>query len=179
MRFSVPDRTTSYPVLFLVTLAAVGSVLLGSCSRPPADDASAARAGIVAADRDFMTAFTARDAAAMSLVYTEDALLLPPNADPVQGREAIAKFWESMLLLPVKELRLELIDVHGTGDMVTSEGRYTLLDDKDHPVEVGKYLVVWRKTAQGWRMYRDLWNADAPAAASPADTLGAPPAATS
>ncbi|HEU4332943.1 MAG TPA: SgcJ/EcaC family oxidoreductase [Candidatus Eisenbacteria bacterium] len=178
MRFSVPERTTSYPVLFLVTLAAVGSVLLGSCSRPPADDASAARAGIVAADRDFMAAFTARDAAAMALVYTEDATLYPPNVDAVQGREAIAKFWESMLLLPVKELRLELVDVHGTGDTVTSEGRYTLLDDQDRTVEAGQYLVVWKKTAQGWRMYRDLWNADAPAAASPADTLGAPPGTT-
>ncbi|HSQ61419.1 MAG TPA: DUF4440 domain-containing protein [Acidobacteriota bacterium] len=178
MRFSVSERTTSYPVLFLVTLAAVGSVLLGSCSRPPADDASAAQAGIVATDRDFTAAFAARDAAAMSLAYTEDATLLPPSADPVQGREAIAKFWDSLLLLPVKELKLELADVHGTGDVVTAEGRYTLLDDKDHPVEVGKYLVVWKKTAQGWRMYRDIWNADAPAAASPADTLGAPQGAT-
>jgi uncharacterized protein (TIGR02246 family) len=173
MRFSVPGRTASHPILFLVALAAVGTVLLGSCSRPPVEDPAAIRAGIVATDREFMTAFAARDAAALGRLYTEDAAVLPPNAEPVPGREAITKFWDTLLILPVKEARLEVVDVYGTGDVVTSEGRYALLDDQDHPVDAGKYLVVWKKTEQGWRIYRDLWNSDTPASAAPSDTTAA------
>jgi len=171
MRFSIPDRPGSSPLLFAATIVAVAGVLLGSCARPPAEDPAALRAGIVAAQREFVAAFAAKDAASMALLYTEDAAVLPPNADPALGREAIGNFWESLLILPLREFRQELIDVHGAGDVVTAEGRYSLIDEKDHAVEVGKYLTVWKKTPQGWRIYRDIWNADAPASASPADTV--------
>jgi uncharacterized protein (TIGR02246 family) len=170
MRFSIPDRRGTFPLLFPAAVVALGAVLVGSCARPPAEDPAATRAGIVATDRAFTAAFAARDAQAIALLYTEDAVVMPPNAESVTGREAIGNFWASFLLLPVKEVRLELADIHGAGDTVTSEGRFTLLDDQDRPVDGGKYLVVWKKTPQGWRMYRDIWNADAPAAASPADT---------
>jgi uncharacterized protein (TIGR02246 family) len=175
MRFSIPERPGSSPLLFAATLAAIGTVLLGSCSQPPVEDPAAVRAGIVAVDREFAAAFAAKDAQAIALLYTEDAAVLPPNADAATGREAIAKFWASLLILPLREVRLELVDIHGSGDTVTSEGRYTLFDEQGRPVEVGKYLVVWRETAQGWRMHRDLWNADGPAAASPADTTAVAP----
>jgi len=171
MRFSIPERPGSSPLLFAATMVAVAGVLLGSCSRPPAEDPASLRAGIVAAQREFVAAFAGKDAATMALLYTEDAAVLPPNADPALGREAITKFWESLMILPLRELRQELVDIHGSGETVTAEGRYSLIDERDHAVEVGKYLTVWRKTPQGWRIHRDLWNADAPASASPADTV--------
>ena len=38
----------------------------------------------------------------------------------------------------------------------------------------GKFVEVWRRTPEGWQMYRDIWNSDAPMPAPPP----APPATT-
>jgi ketosteroid isomerase-like protein len=170
MRFSIPDRTGSSPLLFVATMVAVGVVLVGSCARPPSEDPAALRAGVVEAEREFVAAFAAKDAQALGLLFTEEAALLPPNAEPVLGREAITKYWASLLILPLTEIRLELVDLYGSGETVTGEGRYALIGEQEHQVEVGKSLIVWKKTAQGWRIHRDLWNADAPATAAPGDT---------
>jgi len=32
----------------------------------------------------------------------------------------------------------------------------------------GKYIVVWRHDADGWRLYRDMWSSDSPHRAAPA-----------
>ncbi|HET9950652.1 MAG TPA: SgcJ/EcaC family oxidoreductase [Candidatus Eisenbacteria bacterium] len=175
MRFSFPGRPSAFPVAFLLALSAMILVFAGSCARPPQSDPAAARAGIEAANRDFSKGVAAHDAKALALLYTEDAKLLPPNAPPVLGRDAIAKFWESLLELPIQSLALETVEVHGTGDEVTEEGRYSLIGANGETVEVGKTLVVWRKTDAGWRLYRDMWSSDAPATApATADTTAVP-----
>ena len=175
MRFSFPGRSSAFPVAFLLALSAMLLVFAGSCARPPQDDPAAARAGIESANREFSKGVAAHDAKAVALLYTEDAKLLPPNAPPVVGRDAITKFWESVLALPIESVAIETIDLHGGGDEVTEEGRYTLLGSKGETVEAGKTLVIWRKTDAGWRLYRDMWSSDAPAnAPAAADTTTAP-----
>jgi len=175
MRFSLPGRISVFPVPFLLALFAMMLVFAGSCSRPPQGDPAAARAGIDSMNQGFMKALAAHDAKALSLLYTDDAKLLPPNTEPVLGRDAIAKYWESLLELPIQSIQLETVDVHGAGDDVTEEGRYTLLGSKGETIEVGKYLVVWRKTDAGWRFYRDMWSSNAPASApAGADSSAAP-----
>jgi uncharacterized protein (TIGR02246 family) len=165
MRFSLPGRSSAFPVAFLLALLATLLVFAGSCSRPPRGDATAARAGIDSTNQEFTKALAGHDAKALSLLYTEDAKLLPPNAEPVLGRDAIAKFWESVLELPIQSIALETIDVYGAGDEVMEEGRYTLFGSKGETIETGKSLVVWRKTESGWRLYRDMWSSNAPAIA--------------
>ena len=175
MRFSFPGRSSGFPVVFLLALFAMVLVFAGSCARPPGSDPAAARAGIESANREFSKGVAAHDAKTLALLYTEDAKLLPPNGPPVLGRDAIETFWGGFLELPIASLALETIDVHGDGDVVTEEGRYTLLDAQGGTVEAGKTLVVWRKTDAGWRLHRDMWSSDAPATApASADTSAAP-----
>src|SRR5215510_1551513 len=40
--------------------------------------------------------FNQNDAAAVAALYTEDAVLLPPETDPVYGREAIEKYFADL-----------------------------------------------------------------------------------
>ena len=35
------------------------------------------------------------------------------------------------------------------------------------PPVSGKYLEVWHRTAEGWRLHRDIWNLDAAEAHEP------------
>ncbi|MEK7316860.1 MAG: SgcJ/EcaC family oxidoreductase [Candidatus Eisenbacteria bacterium] len=176
MRFSFPGRTSAFPFVFLVALFSLLLVFAGSCSRPPQADPAASRAAIDAVDRDFMAAFQARDGKAIGLLYTEDAKLLPPNEEPAIGRDAIVKVWEGLLGLPLSGLRLETDEIHGTGEVVTVEGRYALIGGDSQTVEAGKYLVVYKKTEAGWRLHREIWSSNAPAMApAPADTTIASP----
>jgi uncharacterized protein (TIGR02246 family) len=170
MRFSSPGRLSSFPVAFVVTAASLLVVFAGSCSRPPQADPAAARAAIEAVERQFAAAFEARNGEAIGLLYTDDAKLMPPNAAPALGRAAIVKVWEGMFELPIPILRLQADEIHGSGDIVTEEGRYTLVGTGGQTVEAGKFLVVWKKTEAGWRVHRDMWSSDAPAAAPAADT---------
>lgn len=174
MRFSFPGRTSAFPVAFVLAALSLLLVFAGSCSRPPQADPAAARAAIDSLDRELMAAFESRDGQALGLLYTEDATLMPPNAEPALGREAIVKVWESLFELPLPILRLETDEIHGTGDVVTAEGRYALLGADGGTVEAGKYLVVYKKTEAGWRLHRDIWSSNSPATApASADTTTA------
>ena len=41
-------------------------------------------------------------------------------------------------------------------------------DAQDHVFDNGKYLVLWKKTASGWKMLRDSFNSVNPPAPAPA-----------
>ena len=175
MRFSLPGRMSAFPFAFVAAFLSLLVVFSGSCARPPQADPAAVRAAIDSLDRDFMKAFAARDGKALGLMYTEDAKLMPPNEAPALGRDAIVKSWEGMFQLPIPLLTIQADDIHGTGDVVTEEGRYALVGTDSQTVEAGKYLVVWKKTDAGWRIHRDMWSSDAPAnAPAAADTTTAP-----
>jgi ketosteroid isomerase-like protein len=53
------------------------------------DPVAEARAAIEAANGKFSEVFARGDAAALSALYTFDAMLLPPGEDPVRGNASI------------------------------------------------------------------------------------------
>jgi uncharacterized protein (TIGR02246 family) len=125
-------------------------------------------------NRQFMEAFSKKDATSLGLLYTEDAIALPPGAGQVQGREAIDAMWKSMLTLPLSSIELTTSEVGGGVDTAWEVGRYRLIQNDGSTADTGKYIVVWKKMEAGWRLHRDIWNSDAPAAA-PASEAPVPP----
>jgi hypothetical protein len=51
-------------------------------------------------------------------------------------------------------------NVFGTGDFRTEEGSYFLLNGEHTLIDEGKYLVLWQKTTDGWKMFRDCFNSN-------------------
>jgi ketosteroid isomerase-like protein len=106
------------------------------------------------------------DAAGVAAMYTEDAVILPPNMEKVSGRMAIEEFWAigiSQLGLKFSELRTE--ELLGSGDFFITINSYTLTTQPagQKPVEdKGKMVVIWKQTAEGWRVHRDMWNSNMP-----------------
>ena len=50
-------------------------------------------------------------------------------------------------------------DANGVaGDWAWRSGTWTCCE----PPLSGKYVDVWHRTAEGWRVHRDIWNLDAP-----------------
>jgi uncharacterized protein (TIGR02246 family) len=55
----------------------------------------------------FAAALGRADTEALAALYTADATLLPPAADPISGREAIRRFWQAGLDAGIVAIRLE------------------------------------------------------------------------
>lgn len=140
---------------------------LVGCATEAKESPSEVRTAIEAANRQFMDAFSRGDAARISTLYAEDAQLYPPGYPPVSGRPEIEKLWRGVLALPVKEMRLETAEVQAFGDDATEVGRYTLVANDSRELDAGKYIVLWKRGAGGWKMHRDIWNSNAPIVTAP------------
>ena len=121
------------------------------------------KADIMAANQKFMDAFQ-KGATTMSNYYTSSAQLMPPNSDVVQGADNISAFWKGAYGMGVKKAKLETMTAEQSGDQVIEMGRYTLYGDKDAQLDAGKYIVIWKQEGGQWKLHRDIWNTNTPAA---------------
>ena len=117
---------------------------------------------IAAANQRFMEAFRSADPAGIAACYTPDAQLLPANSDVVTGTDAIAQFWGAVLGMGIAGVRLETVEVEGRGDVAVEVGRYALTGADGAAIDNGKYVVVWHRTSDGWKLHRDIWTTSRP-----------------
>lgn len=124
------------------------------------------RAKIDAANKKFMEAFNRGDVAAAVAVYTEDARILPPNADMMKGKPTIKSFWQGAVGMGVKEAKLETVELLEMGEDTACEiGKYTLKiqpEGGETITDKGKYVVVWKLQDGSWKWYIDIWNTSLP-----------------
>lgn len=98
---------------------------------------------------------------AVDRVYTANARILPPGADLIEGRAAIAQFWEQAVTsLNVLAAALRTVDARTTGECVIEIGRAELQLDGGQSVAL-KYVVEWRQENGQWRWHTDIWNTNA------------------
>jgi len=126
-------------------------------------DSTDTHAAIVAADEIFMSNFNRGDAAGVAALYTENGQFLPPNSDPVVGRQAIQATFQGLMGMGVKSVKLETDEVEGYGDTASEVGRYTLEGEGGQVLDQGKFLVIWKQEAGQWRLHRDMINTSLPA----------------
>ena len=129
-------------------------------------DLTQIRQSIEGGNRQFGEAVRRGDGAAIAALYTEDAKLLPPNGEMIQGREGIKAFWTGGLQMGIKDAILTTVEVLGTGDMVCEIGRYDLTikpEGQGMIKDIGKYLVIWQRSVEGtWKLHVDIWNTSLP-----------------
>ena len=124
------------------------------------------QAAIETTNREFMEAVKRGDPASAAALYTEDATLLPPNSEPIRGRQAIQAFLASLVKMGTRELKLETVDVEYLHDVAYEVGAYELKMEPEGGQAVtdrGKYVVVWKRESVGpWKLAVDIWNTSAP-----------------
>lgn len=124
------------------------------------------RDAIAAANLKFMETFSKGDAAGMAALYTENGQILPPNSETVAGSQALQAFWQALMDMGIKEIKLESGEVEGHADTAFEVSTYTLRAEAGKVLDKGKYIVIW-KLAQGqWKLHRDIFNSSMPAAES-------------
>jgi uncharacterized protein (TIGR02246 family) len=119
------------------------------------------RAQVEKSVQAWQKAYNAGDAAAVTALYTTDAKLLVPGAEPGSGPKAIQELIAADIALGGK-LTLTLIDVVGFGDYALETGKWVATSPDGKHLDHGPYLVLYRKADGGWKMYRDIWNSSMP-----------------
>ena len=127
----------------------------------------AVRNRIEETNAQFSAAASRGDTAVVAALYTDDAVVLPPNAPIVRGRQAIKGFFDALTQqMGVPQLTLETIQVDQVGDTACEVGTYSmrLQPPGGEPVsDGGKYVVVWkRQSDHSWRLAVDIWNTNSP-----------------
>lgn len=131
---------------------------IAGCVQQPVDVSSE----IADANKVFVESFNSGDMAALAQCYTEDAKLFPPNSEIVQGREMIEAYWGKGVEMGVKKVLLEITSATGFGNTAIEEGKATLYAEGDVIIDVGKYIVIWKKIDDKWFLNRDIWNSSMP-----------------
>ena len=84
------------------------------------------------------------------------------------GRDSIAAFFAPLLTPAFKSLHLETTEAGGSGDVAYAVGNLTLVAGDGSTADRGKYLILLKRQSDGgWRLYRDMWSSNMPAAAPP------------
>jgi ketosteroid isomerase-like protein len=113
----------------------------------------------------FIAALSDGDATAASAAYTDDAILLPPAAEPLYGREAIGAFWSAGVEAGISDIELVALELERDGGLAYEIGSYALRlqpVDGDTVVDRGKYLLVHARQADGtWRRAAEMFSPDA------------------
>ena len=122
------------------------------------------RAAIDAANRNFMTIFAQQDAAGLASLYTATGYVMPSNSDIIAGAGNIQAFWTGMFDMGIKELVLETTDLEDHGDTAIETGRYTLKADGGAVADLGKLIVIWKREGGSWKVHKDIFNTNQPAA---------------
>ena len=160
----------------LIGLAIAGAAVgCAKMEQPPvtqqgaADDFAAVRHAVDSLNATMADAVRRRDSLTAGSLYDIDAMVMPEGMTAAAGRAAIqARFGDLLSHLAAANVTLTTQDVTVSGDLAVETGRYAwALTPKSGKtmVDSGKYVVVWKKQADGsWKIYRDVSNHDGPAA---------------
>jgi len=145
----------------------IGALLVSvGCSRQSRVDLSAESNAIRQLDREWVAAVADKDAEALAAFYAPDGVLMNANAPAVVGRDAIREWFEAALQSPnlIYDFTPELIEVAASGDLAYDRGTYRLtMDSPQGRIEdEGKYVAVWKKIGNDWKVVVDIMNSDRP-----------------
>ena len=125
------------------------------------------RKAVETGNRMFGEGIRRGDSAAVGALYTEDAILMPPNFEMVRGRSSAQGFWGGAIKMGVKDAILTTVELTDVGNVVHEVGNYALKIQPEGQAafeDKGKYVVLWNKMPDGsLKLHRDIWNSSLPA----------------
>jgi uncharacterized protein (TIGR02246 family) len=158
--------------------AAIALVLAAGCQQEPATeagsteetatvDAAAVRQAIEDGGDAWEAAALANDAAALTALYTEDAIIMPPNASKAEGSAAIqTAFTEMLAVAPFTAIEIvtDGVELSASGDMAWAHGSFTSTNTVagEPYMDTGKWANVSENRDGQWLIVVDVWNSDTP-----------------
>lgn len=123
-------------------------------------DPAADRAVLKATTAVYETAIRAGDHAAIAALHANDAVIQPANEPEVRGRKALDDYFAATHADPQDmTFTTDDIVIAKSGEMAYEVGAMS------GPGWSGKYLTIFQRTTDGWRIVADSWSNDTPPAA--------------
>ncbi|HEX9514269.1 MAG TPA: nuclear transport factor 2 family protein [Puia sp.] len=148
---------TSFQIILL-------SFLFFNCQAQQTTNANLEKAkkAIAASNEILFQAFAKGDSSIFIDRYAKDCWIMLPNAPALCGADAPLEFFKTAYnKFGVRNGKFITIDVFGDGvEFVTEVGFWQLFDANNKPFDNGKFLVLWKKTPDGWKMFRDSFSSD-------------------
>lgn len=144
-----PDESIKYPTWKI------------ECTKKREADRSAEREQILANIKAFSQAYINGDYDALVGAYTEDGKIFPGNTDILAGQAAIKEYWVIKDGSKVLDHQVAPEEIQFIGDYAYDYGRYsgrTQRPDGNTVAWQGKYVIVWKRIGEDWKIYLDIWN---------------------
>ena len=120
------------------------------------------KAQIAASNKVFGESFATGDSVAFASCYTSDGCIYNANMPKVCGTDGIRSFHNIGYSSGIRNVALTTVEVMGGKEAVIETGKYEVFIADNVSVEKGKFVVVWKEENGKWKMFRDIWNSDAP-----------------
>src|SRR2546428_6548912 len=129
-------------------------LLLTACATTSTMSSNDAEAYIRSAEPRFITAFNAGNADTIAMFYSDDAVVLAPNAPIARGNAAIRDAFRGMISSAHPTLNFAADRVVQSGDVAYEYGHYTM--QMGSTTDQGNYITVWRRQPNGdWKIVED------------------------
>jgi ketosteroid isomerase-like protein len=112
--------------------------------------------------QQFQKSIEQGDIETIGTLYGDDAKILPPNMDMIEGKDTIQKFWQGALEMGIKSYQPEILEVESSGNLGFFVGKYTLYGNENQVINKGKFLTVFKNIDGEWKVYRDIFNSSIP-----------------
>ena len=151
----------------MILSVAFASVLF-ACNKPVETkttfDLANAKKEIEAANQNLVELLAKKDSVGFGNSYTEDAKFMGYNQPSTEGRKAIQSVWAQNMKADATQITLTTVEVWGNETTLTEEGVFDFKTKEGVALDKGKYVVVWVNDNGTWKIHRDIFNSDLPAA---------------
>jgi ketosteroid isomerase-like protein len=158
MKISI--KRPNIPVLFLLLFLTIHPKGIAQVSGGRIS-AEACKA-IAENNKIYFEAFEKNDSTLFINRYTYDCWIMAPDAPTFCGVDAPLSFYQIAYgVLGLRTGKKTTISLFGTSNgMIAEAGIFEYLDANKKSIVAGKYLVLWKKTSAGWKIFRDSFNGD-------------------
>ena len=151
--------------LKILLVSSVLSTALLSCktgTEEGQNDLNEAQKAIAESNAVYFKSFAENDSSIFINRYAEDACIMAPFAPSACGKEQVAAFFRTAYdNYGLRNGNFVTIAVYGNAvDYVTEEGLWQSINEKGQVFDNGKFLVLWKKTKDGWKMFRDSFSSN-------------------
>lgn len=114
-------------------------------------------------EEQYKEAFITGDSTLFLKCYTQDACVLAPNTPTLCGQRGLSLFYKGTRQAGIRDAVFNSLGLFGqTPEYVTQQGAIEVFDAAQHSLGKGKVLIIWKKTDEGWRIFRHMLNFDGP-----------------
>ncbi|MBT1688240.1 YybH family protein [Dawidia soli] len=151
-----------------VAIALVIFFLLQGCKErervhaQPTRTLEEAREAIAASNEVYFQAFVKGDSSLFIERYADDCCIMAPGMPALCGPDAARRFFRTAYDdIGLRNGKFITTEVYGLGDgYVVEEGLWQSFGENQMMFDDGKFLVLWKKTAKGWKMFRDSFSSN-------------------